>query len=61
MNNTEFLEYMKTHDYIDKSDIVLEKFYELSEDARKITMELNNKYHTQEEIRELFSKLTNKK
>lgn len=61
MNNTEFLEYMNNHNYIDKSDIVLEKFYELSENARKITMELNNKYHTQNEIRELFSQLTNKK
>lgn len=61
MNNSEFLEYMKSHDYVSKDEIILQKFYDLSEAARKITMELNNNYHTQEEIRELFSKLTDKK
>lgn len=61
MNNKEFLEYMQTHEYISKDSHVLQKFYELSENARKITMDLNNKYHSQEEIRELFSQLTDKK
>ncbi len=61
MNNKEFLEHMRTHQYISKEEPILQKFYELSENARKITMELNNKYHTQEEIRNLFSKLTDKK
>lgn len=61
MNNAEFLEYMNTHDYVEADSDVHKKFYELSENARKITMELNNKYHSQEEIRELFSKLTDKK
>lgn len=60
MDNQEFVEYMNKNDYIDKNSQILQKFYELSENARKITMELNNKYHTQEEIRELFSLLTNK-
>lgn len=60
MDNQEFVEYMYKNDYIDKNSQILQKFYELSENARKITMELNNKYHTQEEIRELFSLLTNK-
>lgn len=61
MNNAEFLEYMNTCDYVEAGSDVHQKFYELSENARKITMELNNKYHTQDEIRELFSKLTDKK
>lgn len=60
MNNLDFLEYMNTHDYVAKESPVLQKFYELSENARKITMELNNKYHTQEEILVLFSKLIQK-
>ncbi|HCB11408.1 MAG TPA: acetyltransferase [Cyanobacteria bacterium UBA11991] len=34
---------------------------ELSQQALKITMEINNKYHTPEEIVELFSKLTAQK
>lgn len=61
MNNSEFIEYMRTHNYVEKTSSVLEKFYELSENARKITMELNNKYHTPDEIRDLFFKLINKK
>ena len=33
-------------------------FNEYMQEALKITMEINNKYHTPEEIVELFSKLT---
>ena len=61
MNNTEFIKYMNNHSYVKKNSPILEKFYELSENARKITIELNNKYHNQDEIRELFFKLIDKK
>ncbi len=61
MNNQEFLDYMKKNEYISKEEPIVQKFYELSERARKITMELNNKYHSQDEIRELFSTLIDKK
>ena len=37
---------------------MLKTFHMLSQDALKITMEINNKYHTEEEIVDLFSKLT---
>lgn len=37
---------------------LLQAFYEYGQEALRITMELNNKYHTPEEIRELFSELT---
>ena len=37
---------------------LLQAFAEYAEQARKITMEMNNKYHTLEEVRELFSTLT---
>lgn len=40
---------------------MLKYFHVLSQEALKITMELNNKYHTPDEIIELFSKLTGKK
>lgn len=33
-------------------------FYDYWIEAQKITMEMNNKYHTPEKVRELFSKLT---
>ena len=37
---------------------LLQAFYEYGQEALRITMELNNKYHTPEKIRELFSALT---
>lgn len=37
---------------------VAQAFYEYWFDAQQIIMEMNNKYHNPEEIRELFSKLT---
>ena len=39
---------------------MLKIFNELSQEALQITMEINNKYHTPDELVELFSKLTNK-
>ena len=37
---------------------MLKTFHKLSQDALKITMEINNKYHSEEEIVDLFSQLT---
>ena len=37
---------------------MLKFFHKLSQEAIKITMEINNKYHTEDEIVDLFSKLT---
>ena len=37
---------------------LLQAFAEYAEEARQITMEMNNHYHTFAEVRELFSKLT---
>lgn len=37
---------------------LLQAFADYAEDARKITMEMNNQYHTLDEVRELFCKLT---
>lgn len=39
-------------------DEMLKVFHKLSQEALKITMELNNKYHSEDEIVELFSELT---
>ena len=62
MQNTdlqEFYDYMKSAEVVE--DKMLKIFNELSQEALKITMEMNNKYHTPEEIVDLFSKLTGKK
>ena len=54
-----FYDYMKSGKIVE--DKMLKVFNELSQEALKITMEINNKYHTPEEIIDLFSKLTEKK
>lgn len=62
MNNiklNEFYEYMASGKLVEEK--MLKVFNELSQQALKVTMEINNKYHTPEEIVELFSKLTGKK
>lgn len=61
MNKNEFVELMKTTKKVELKSELFEMFHILADDAIKITMELNNKYHTKEEIVEIFSKLTNKK
>lgn len=61
MNNKDFLKYMKTQCRVEQGTEVFEKFHTQSQQALKITMELNNKYHSPKEIVEIFSKLTDKK
>jgi len=61
MNLNEFYEYMKSEKKVETNSEVLELFNQYSQEALKITMEINNKYHTPEELIELFSKLTAKK
>ena len=40
---------------------MLKTFHKLSQEALKVTMQLNNKYHTEREIVDLFSELTGRK
>ena len=56
----EFFEYMNSGRVVDYDSPMLSFFNELSQQALKITTNLNNKYHTPQEIIEIFSKLTNK-
>ena len=55
----EFRKIMATRNIVE--DEMLKTFNILSQEALKITMEINNKYHTPEEIVDLFSKLTGQK
>lgn len=61
MNIEEFRLKMARKEYVDSTSGLLQKFHELSQEALKITSQINNSYHTPEEIRELFSKLIGKK
>ena len=55
----EFRKIMATGNIVE--DEMLKTFNILSQEALKVTMEINNKYHTPEEIVKLFSELTGRK
>ena len=60
MNSDEFKIQMDKRTYIEAGSEMHLHMHENSERARKITTEMNNKFHTAEELRALFSKLTGK-
>ncbi len=60
MNLDEFFEYIKTNNFVEVNSDIFNMFHVIAQDALKITMNLNNKYHTPEEIIEIFSELTGK-
>ena len=61
MNTEQFKEQMKRRAYIVANSEAHLHMHEASERARKITAEINGKFHTAEELRELFSELTGTK
>ncbi len=61
MDIKEFLDFIETKQPVEANSKVFEMFHILAQEALKITMEINNKYHTPDEIVDLFSKLTGKK
>ena len=56
-----FLEAMNSGEQMKAGSAIHLKMHELSQEALKITMEINNAYHTPEEILELMEKLTGRK
>lgn len=54
----DFRELMAKGTYVELGSELFKSFHKFSQNALKITNELNNKYHTPEEIREIFKKLT---
>ena len=60
MENAEFLDIMNRGEYVEAGSAAHLAMHRLSDEARKITAELNGVYHTGEEIRALFSKLIGK-
>ena len=57
----EFREQMATKNVVELGSDMMRLFNVYSQEAIKITMEINNKYHTPEEIVDLFSELTGRK
>lgn len=60
MNTEQFIEVMNTQNKVEIGSEAFDLMHELSQEALKLTMELNNKYHTPEEIIEIFSQITGK-
>ena len=58
MTLQEFLDHMDRGERVVAGSEVHQYMHMLSQEAMKITMELNTSYHTPEEIRELMSRLT---
>ena len=60
MELREFYQAMKERKYVEAGGELMEMFHKLSQEALQITAEINNSYHTPDEIRVLFSKLIGK-
>ncbi len=60
MTVKEFTDYIKTHAYIKADGEAHECMHAAAAEARRITCEINNKFHTAEELRTLFSELIGK-
>ena len=58
MTTTEFLEIMNSGEVVKGGSPVHLKMHELSQEALRITAEINGSYHTPEELRALMEKLT---
>nr|WP_324032573.1 DapH/DapD/GlmU-related protein [Shewanella avicenniae] len=59
MDTATYLAYMRSGGRVEGGSELHQKMYELSQRALKITAELNNRYHTAEEVRALFAQLIN--
>ena len=56
MNNYEFKEYVKEHKPLN-SDEIHQFMHDMSDEARRITFELNTTYRSQDEVKQLLSRL----
>lgn len=60
MELKEYLDYVKTEQVITANSSAHQLMHRLSQEAIRITCEMNNKYHSPEELSKLFSELTGK-
>ena len=61
MNTEQFKKLMKEQAYIEANSETHLHMHDAAQRARKITAEINNTFHTAEELRELFSELIGQK
>lgn len=60
MNLEEFLEYLNSGEEVIAASEVHLYMHKLSQEALKLTNQINNEYHTPDEIRDIFSQLIGK-
>ncbi|WKA49432.1 DapH/DapD/GlmU-related protein [Planococcus liqunii] len=60
MDTNDFLAHLNSGKAIEGGSEMHQMMHNLAQEALKITVELNGKYHTPEEVQELFSRLTGK-
>lgn len=60
MDINEFLAHLNKGESVEGGSAVHQVMHKVSQEALKVTAELNGKYHTPEKVRELFSKLIGK-
>ena len=60
MTAEEYIAYVKEHSYLTAGSPVHACMHEAAEEARRITCEINNSFHTAQELRALFSELIGK-
>ncbi|WP_033542021.1 DapH/DapD/GlmU-related protein [Planococcus sp. CAU13] len=60
MHTDVFLAHLNRGESVENGSELHLKMHELSQEALKITVELNGQYHTPEEVRDLFSRLIGK-
>ncbi|MDE6278978.1 MAG: sugar O-acetyltransferase [Paramuribaculum sp.] len=61
MTTNEFIKVMDSGEVIPGGSPIHEKMHQLSQEAIRITMEINNSYHNHDEIIDLMSELTGRK
>ncbi len=61
MKTEEYIEFIKSHNYIQADSEAHLCMHKASDEARKITAKINGEYHTADELRTLFSWLTGRK
>ena len=60
MNSTEYIEFIKENTYILANSEAHKCMHVMARDAQKITAKINGKFHSQKELRKLFSRLIGK-
>lgn len=60
MNSKEFIEFIKENTYIEANSKAHSCMHVMARDAQKIMAKLNGKFHSQKELRKLFSRLIGK-